>query len=122
MAQSAMGEVLTHHGVKGMKWGVRKDHSGSGQSQAMKLVLLGNLSTLSPAFNRYTSTRTHILATLFGPMALTDGAVRADLKQASHKVSLAKADMKWNHALKSGEAYVAVTTWPPSTSTSTSTR
>lgn len=95
-----------HSGVKGMKWGVRKDSAPS--NQAAKVAVLGPMAVLSPALRNNVSSATATHIGLFGQYALLLPRVRDDLAQASDKVGVQKADKAWEKGLKDGSAFVAV--------------
>lgn len=103
-------EAVEHHGVKGMHWGQRKE-AGSGKSpnsETKRVAGFGSFALLSPKFREHTSANTQKKVALFGNYALLDTGVRADLKQASKKIALDKADSQWDKGLKDGSAWVAV--------------
>jgi 2'-5' RNA ligase len=106
-AEELGAEFLEHHGVKGMKWGVRKDVKGS-SAQELKVAAFGAGALLSPKFRRYTSGDTKLKVGLFGQYALLSPGVRVDLRQASHKVAADKADTKWEKGIRNGTAFVEV--------------
>lgn len=110
LAQSAVDEALAHHGVKGMKWGERKEATTKGKSntEGTKVAMFGQFALLSPKFREHITGDTKAKVGVFGMYALLDSKVRNDLKQASEKVAVGKADKEWERGLKDGSAYVAV--------------
>lgn len=112
LSVAELGEqFVEHHGVKGMKWGVRKEPvkgGGFGGNQALKAALLGPAALLSPKFRKHTSSHTQAMVAIFGMYSIMSPKVHADLIQATKKVKLEKADSEWEKGLKDGSAMVAV--------------
>ena len=106
MAQTAdLGaEFLAHYGVKGMKWGTRKE-SVEGSTLRGSFRSIGAFRKHAPGV---LSRRSEIRLGLFGGLALFDSKIRAEVKAADRQVILSKADKKWEKGLNNGSAWVAV--------------
>jgi hypothetical protein len=72
------------------------------------VAVLGWTAPISPALRKNVSTATNVKVAAFGQYALLSPSVRSDLRQASTKVNLQKADKHWENGIKDGSAYVAV--------------
>jgi hypothetical protein len=102
-------QFVEHHGVKGMKWGVRKtsDHSNA-RGETVKAAVGGSFALLSPSFRKNVPGPTKTKVLVFGNYALLSGKVRRDLREASQKTAVQKADSQWEKGLRDGSAFVAV--------------
>lgn len=107
VGRSAVTDILEHHGVKGQKWGVRKNIQGK-PADAFALSYLGPLANVSPEFRAHASGRTKVLTSVFGVFALLDPKVHSDLLEASKQAQITVADKQLAKGLKDGTAFVAV--------------
>lgn len=87
--------ILEHHGVKGMRWGVRKEEETSGRDPGEGSALRGTFRSRRQ-LEKYTgnsgfSSRTETRFALLGPAALADKQVRAEIKEADRLVREGKA-------------------------------
>jgi hypothetical protein len=97
-------ESLEHHGVKGMRWGVRKAPvEGSAFKGSFQSV--GTFRKYAPGVM---SRRSEVRFGLLGAFALFDPQVRAEVKAANRQVKLSKADKGWEKGLNNGSAWVEV--------------
>jgi len=86
-------DILEHHGVKGMRWGVRKDEETSSSPQGS--ALRGTFRSRR-TLEKYTGSRTFTPKTetkfaLLGPAALADRSVRSEIKEADRLIREGKA-------------------------------
>jgi 2'-5' RNA ligase len=101
-------DFLEHHGVKGMKWGVRKEKPHGTGVNVAATAFLGPFANLSKDYRDNTSTATKVKTGIFGIYALVDPSVRRDLKAVADKGAVAQADKQWAKDVNSGKAWVAI--------------
>jgi hypothetical protein len=101
-------KFVEHFGVKGMKWGQRKEDFSNARGETHKALFGGGLALLSPSFRKNVPGPTKTKVALFGGYALLSPKVRNDLREASKKTAVNKADNAWEKGLRDGSAWVAV--------------
>ena len=62
--------ILAHHGVKGMRWGVRNEPGKGGRRKVSRVGERKSKSSVEPTQSNKNFTKNFLKATLLGPMAV----------------------------------------------------
>lgn len=102
----AMSDI-SHHGVKGMRWGVQKEgpKSGDVQGSAARAVLLDPFIKVAPKVSQSTAVST-VLS--FGISPLFSSKQRAELKEADRQIKVEKLDKKWEKQFVNNKKFIDV--------------
>jgi 2'-5' RNA ligase len=97
-------EVLEHYGVKGMRWGHRKDLNEPYEGSVARGAFRRPAMQVIPKVSGGTATR----LLLTGPIALKSSKVRDELKAADQAIEYENRDKKWEKQFKKNKRAVEV--------------
>ncbi len=80
-------DYLVHHGVKGMKWGVRKDRSSGGKSSSIKSTTIKKARAARNVYRNVTGSKRSAAMTKYRKKNI-DGMSDADLRKAVNRMNL----------------------------------